>query len=116
MLLRFRLTCCRAFEHLAPQTHWFCPANDNVDTFDNVLVKSEGQDLWQNAAQDLGKNHLTRQKAFRECLDFYAYEGEEAVQFQDFLKKEVERNVGRCDQCIVEYYKLKNGWLEQIEV
>lgn len=87
-----------------------------TDTSGNPLIKSEEPDIWRNDAHDFGKNHLARQRAFHECLDFYAYEGGEAVQFQDFLKKEVDRNLERCDQCIVEYYKVKNRWIEQVEM
>ena len=95
--------------------HWFCPANDAASTIDNVLIKSEDSEVWRNDVETVGTNFKYRQKAFADCLEFYAYDGENVIQILDFLKRGIERNLGRCDQCIVEYYKLKGRWIEQIE-
>ena len=86
-----------------------------MDTFDNVPIKSENPGLWGPGSEDFTKNHLTRQDAFKRCFEFYAYDGGEAVRFQELLEKGVERNIARCDQCIVEYYKLQNRYIEHIE-
>lgn len=104
-----------ALQYLAPEIHWFCPANDDADTFDSVPIKSEDPAPWEHNAEDFTKNHLTRQDAFKRCFEFYAYDGGEAVRFQEILENGVKRNLARCDHCIVEYYRLQNRYIEHIE-
>lgn len=94
--------------------HWFCPANDTA-TIDKVLVKSEDSEIWRDDVEAFATDYRCRRKGFSDCLDFFAYDGDNVVQILEFLKKGIDRNLGRCDQCIVKYHKTKNHWLENIE-
>lgn len=95
--------------------HWFCPTNDTVVTVDNLLVKLEDSEVRHNGVEAFEADHRCRQKAFNECLEFFAYDGDDVHPILDFFKREIERNLGRCDRCIVGYYKTKILWLEHVE-
>ena len=112
---RTRLTFHRAFEYLAPEIHWFCSRNTSDTLIEDALINSAEVDIWRDDVEAIAADFPRRQKAFTDCLEFYAYDGDDVIRVLDFLKKEVERNLERCDQCIVGYYKLKTQWLEHIE-
>ena len=100
---------------MAPQIHWFCPANDTVAAIGDVQIKVEEPDLWHSIGQ-LKSDHLKRLKAYQDCMNLYAYDGREAIQLQEILTDGAKRNLERCDQCTVAYHKVKSRWLEGVEV
>ena len=95
--------------------HWFCPVNDTLGIVDNLLVESEDSEVQYDRVEALETDYRCRQKVFNECLEFFAYDGNDVHPILDSMKKEIERNLERCDRCIVEYYKSKIRWLEHVE-
>ena len=44
----------------------------------------------------------------------FAYEGEDARRFQEELGARVDEQLGRCDACVIAYYKFRQRLLENL--
>lgn len=49
-----------------------------------------------------------------ECLKLFAYDGEDVVPHQEYLRAQISLQLGKCDTCIVDYYKSKHQKTERM--
>ena len=84
---------------LSSSTHWFCAKTDGQAT-----------DSRSSSAQDVTSNLRFRQDQAAHCLTLYAYD--DALKYQEAYARAVDKQLERCDDCIVEYYKAKQRLLE----
>jgi hypothetical protein len=56
-----------------------------------------------------------RQAAFRFCLRVYSYDSDDALPYKAKVKDGIDKNLSRCDACIVGYYKSKHRWIEHMK-
>ena len=49
-----------------------------------------------------------------ECLKLFAYDGEDVLPHQEYLRTQVQLQLGKCDNCIVAYYKSKHQKIERM--
>ena len=47
-------------------------------------------------------------------LQIYAYDGEDVISHQEYLKEQINRQLGKCDLCIVHYYKARLEAMESL--
>lgn len=55
-----------------------------------------------------------RNKEFRTCLYIYSYDGSDSTPYEDLLNRQIDRNLARCDACIVGYYQNKRQWSDDL--
>ena len=55
-----------------------------------------------------------RRKLVIDCLQLFAYDGPDVLAWHDELAERIGESLGRCDRCIVQYYKSKQQWLESL--
>lgn len=61
-----------------------------------------------------GEKVLYRRRLVTDCLQLYGYDGEDVLPHQKYLEKQIDRQLGKCDTCIVEYYKAKHQAMEAL--
>ena len=49
-----------------------------------------------------------------DCFQMFAYQSEDVVPHQIFLGQEVDKQLARCDLCIIEYYRFKHWVMEKL--
>ncbi len=49
-----------------------------------------------------------------ECLKLFAYDGEDVLPHQEYLRAQISLQLGKCDTCIVDYYKSKHQKTEKM--
>ncbi len=67
--------------------------------------------------KDLYGGSLTigdRRRLVTDCLPLFAYGGVEVLPHQDYLKQQIDRQLGKCDLCILEYYKAKHRAIQSL--
>lgn len=94
---------CRELKSLPSGLHWFCDKNE--DTPEAPRVKSENP---------IGQNLELRQEQAGDCLRLFAYDGEEALPYQEALATGIDRQLSRCDLCVVGYYQSRQKLIEQL--
>ena len=95
-------------QHVDVGTHWFCDRNDHVP-----------QDVGQSEARerkptDIELSIVKRQELIIDCLQLFAYDSPEIEPQKNFLARGIDRQLGKCDVCIVEYYKVKRRLMEKL--
>lgn len=80
----------------------------------DIAVKQEDLDSWEPGAASLATDYEKRQAAFRSCLRVFSYDSDDADPYKEKVKLGVDRNVSRCDACIVGYYQAKHRWMEEL--
>ena len=84
---------------LEPSVHWFCDGPDgSKPTFD--VDDDDGEDEKKNKYV---LSTVARRDAAIESLQIFTYDQVEAQ--ADGFVAEIDRQLGRCERCIVEYYK-----------
>ena len=90
---------------MPPELHWFCPlSSPTTPPDDEQPIKIE----------DPEDNIEHRRGIVINCLQLLGYDGEEALVHQEYLKQAVDRQLGRCDACIVQYYKSKRRKMDML--
>jgi senataxin len=102
------------------EAHWFCPRQDAQDGtlfFDEDLL---GKDI-KESADDKAKrdNALERAKqthdeAFQACK-ILAFDGEDAVRYQERLQQQLQVHLTRCDVCVREYHRGRRQLRDSLE-
>ena len=96
----------RELKNLPSGLHWFCNAyNSSLATQDVLEIKSEHSN---GESVNLRRNQATQ------CLRLFAFEGPDAAQYQEDLAKGIDRQLERCDLCVVEYYKSKHNLIQDL--
>ena len=55
-----------------------------------------------------------RRELVLDCLLILAYDGEDVAQHQDYLKRRLDKDLGRCDVCIRSYYRGKKELMQRL--
>ena len=104
-----------AFDRLAPEVHWFCPTVHGKSTNNDVgPVKQEDADPRDQGGTSIAASFEKREAAFRYCLRVYSYDSDDAAPFKKQVQLGIERNLSRCDDCTVGYYRSKHRWMEEL--
>lgn len=97
----------RVLQRLPHELHWFCELNDAVPAAeDGQPVKREISTV-EDTAQ--------RRDLVFECLQIFAYDGDDVVPHQEYLKRHIDEQLGKCDICIRNYYKAKRRAMEKLQ-
>ena len=98
---------CRVLQRLPTELHWFCQLNDVApETEDGQPVKLE-----ISTSEDTAQ----RRDLVFECLQIFAYDGDDVVPHQEYLKRHIDEQLGKCDVCIGNYYKAKRRAMEKLQ-
>lgn len=99
----------RELKSLPLALHWFCPTflDDSVHTSaDGGLPRGQQNRL----VDDVDR----RRQIAIDCLQLFGYNGEDAIPHQEYLVKAFDRQLGKCDACITEYYKAKRRMVDRL--
>jgi len=55
-----------------------------------------------------------RRELVLDCLLILAYDGEDVAQHQEYLKTRLDKELGKCDICIREYYKGRRDLMQRL--
>lgn len=55
-----------------------------------------------------------RAKLVTDSLQLFGFDGEEAIPHQEYLRDQIERQLGKCDLCVVQYYKARLDAMESL--
>lgn len=81
---------------LAPQQHWFCGATDSSD--DAVQPEPVPREQLAQLVQP--------------CFQLFAYDTAEAEQHKGRLIEGIDRQLGKCAECILNYYQLRENCMD----
>ena len=95
-------------QHVDAGTHWFCDRNDSAP---QPLRRSEPH---EHKPSDIELSTVKRQNLIIDCLQLFAYDSPEIEPQKNFLAKGIDHHLGKCDVCIVEYYKVKRKLMEKL--
>lgn len=98
----------RELTHLPPQLHWFCKSHDGTTYTDQASDPAAGDHTPIKIEDSKDEEVEYRRSLVTDCLQLFAYDGEDVLPHQEYLKQHVDRQLGKCDTCIVEYYKAKH--------
>ena len=87
---------------LPTEVHWFCDRHEGSNK-DSTHIASEGGDQEPNN---------TSEDAIC-CLEIYAYD--DAQKFQDPYSRGLDKQLERCDACILGYYNLRRKFNERLK-
>ncbi len=110
------LIICYASElkDLPSELHWFCPLYDASSfTSRGKEVSSENDEFEKKEGLVPVSVEHRRDLAF-ECLKLFAYDGEDVLPHQEYLRTQISSQLGKCDTCIVDYYKSKHQKIEKM--
>ena len=90
------------------ELHWFCHTYaSDPSTEDHKRVKSE---------HAIGENLDLRREQVCECLKLFAFNGDDAIRYQNELADGIDQQLSRCDLCVVGYYKSRQQLAERLRV
>ncbi|MCJ1311256.1 DEAD-box type RNA helicase [Agyrium rufum] len=94
-------------QSLQPIVHWFCDIEDapQLIDLDSSAQKHTG----------LATSTTDRRQAVFDCFQIFSFEGGDVEPLQNFLSDGIDRNLGRCDMCVVEYYRHRRGLLSKLK-
>ena len=111
-MIKILLLICRSFlECLPPDTHWFCSRTGGQLEYDQVEIKQEEPEFDRSSASSLKE----RLDAFCIYLYIYSYDGDDSLSYTKSLESHIERNLARCDACIIGYYQTKHRWTDNVQ-
>lgn len=97
----------RELQSLDSRLHWFCERRDDVHNDSSSLPhesKSTNSELADGSRHELAID----------CLMLFAYDTPDLASFVKFLQQGIDRQLGKCDQCILRYYVAKRQLLEKL--
>ena len=74
--------------------------SDNFEDVNSVNIKLEDADSGYPTVDD-------RRRLVTDSLQLFAYNGVDVLPHQAYLKQQIDRQLGKCDICILEYHKAK---------
>lgn len=101
--------CHRNLKSLPLDLHWFCQTShdDSPHTSADSGLRSDEQIRLINDVDH-------RRSTVIECLQLFGYDGDEAIPHQESLVEALDRQLGKCDACIIEYYKAKRRMVDRL--
>lgn len=102
----------RELSSLPHGLHWFCPLSDDVYEGGNHPTPINGNPIKKE--DTLASDVEYRRQLVAECLQVFAYDGEDVVPHQRSLTREIDAQLGKCDTCITKYYKSKRHMIEKL--
>lgn len=92
-------------KNLPPELHWFCstytPTAPDLNRVKTELPIGESVDL--------------RREQACECLMLFSFEGDDARRIQEELGARIDEQLGRCDACVIAYYKSRQRLVENVD-
>ena len=101
----------RELKDLPPDLHWFCPLYDDASARREV-PDEDGRPVKTEDIVPVPVEYR-RDLAF-ECLKLFAFDGEDVLSHQEYLRAQISSQLGKCDTCIVDYYKSKHRKTEKM--
>lgn len=96
------------------QLHWFCESYDGSTRTEQASNPTAG-DLTPIKLEDTNNESVEyRRNLVTDCLQLFAYNGEDVLPHQEYLKQRIDRQLGKCDVCIVQYYKAKHRAIQAL--
>lgn len=101
--------CHRDLRSLPSELHWFCQTfhDDSPHTSVDGGLRTDQQN---RLLKDVDRRRL----AVIDCLQLFGYDGDEAIPHQEYLVQALDRQLGKCDACITEYYKAKRRMVDRL--
>ncbi|CAK1354444.1 Helicase SEN1 [Cercospora beticola] len=100
------------------ELHWFCPrgpGREEVYCFDeDVDAEEESKEARQARHELVREAHERRDKALEVCI-ILAFDGSDAVAYQEKLKASLQIQLTRCDICVREYHRGRRLLRNQLE-
>ena len=97
-------TPTRELKNLPPELHWFCSTYaPTAPGLNRVKVEPS-----INESVDI------RREQACECLMLFSFEGEDARRIQEELGVRIDEQLGRCDACVMAYYKSRQRLVESL--
>ena len=94
----------RELKNLPTELHWFC----------NTYTPT-GSDLdCVNSERPIGECVEIRREQACECLVLFSFEGDDARRIQEELGARIDEQLGRCDTCVIAYYKSRQRMIENL--
>ena len=98
----------RDLQDLDASVHWFCDRKDGPS-----------QQRRSSAPDDPGPSALelsvrARHALVLDCLHIFAYDSPDIEPQKTFLALTIDRHLGNCDVCIIEYYKVKHKLMDKL--
>lgn len=97
----------RVLQRLPTELHWFCELNDAAS------ATEEEQPIKREISRP--EETAKRRDLVFECLQIFAYDGDDVVPHQEYLKRQIDEQLGKCDICIRNYYKAKRRAMEKLQ-
>ena len=98
------LTLTRELKNLPSELHWFCstytPSAPGLSR-----VKTE---------HPIGESVDLRREQACECLMLFSFEGDDARRIQKELGARIDEQLGRCDACVIAYYKSRQRLIHNL--
>jgi len=111
----------RLLEQSTEGLHWFCPRQDDdsrkTDSDPGVQGTPYGED--GDTKHSLEEHKRMKEADWRrelvlDCLLILAYDGEDVARHQEYLKRRLDKDLGRCDVCIRGYYRGKRELMQRL--
>ena len=100
----------RELQRLDERLHWFCERQDAVPLAD----PTNGLEQEDRKPSKIEASVESRREQVVQCLQLFAYDSPELVSHKAILGRNIDRQLGKCDVCIVEYYKGKRSLIEKL--
>ena len=94
----------RELKNLPPELHWFCSTYTSTAA-DLNRVKAE---------HPIGERVNIRREQACECLMLFSFEGDDARCIQEDLGARIDEQLGRCDACVIAYYKSRQQLVQNL--
>ena len=111
----------RKLKQLPPELHWFCcrdgPDDDSVCYVEDVvhgktpMTETETKRL-ERAVQPVHE----RKSLVIDALTIFAFDGDDAVPYQDWLKNALDDQLTQCDICIREFHRGRRELKQRLEL
>ncbi|KAM3415534.1 Helicase SEN1 [Cercospora zeina] len=100
------------------ELHWFCPRGpgreDGVYFDEDVDAAQESEEAKQARQELVGEAHERRDKALEVCI-ILAFDGSDALAYQQKLKASLQIQLTRCDICVREFHRGRRLLRNQLE-
>ncbi|KAI4163578.1 MAG: hypothetical protein LQ342_002850 [Letrouitia transgressa] len=93
--------------------HWFCSRYDAPRQ--RPIDPTHEDDKPVKAEDSITDDVEYRRALVNESLQLFGYEDSaDLVPYKDYLTRQIDRQLGKCDICILEYYKSKRRMIEEL--
>ncbi|KAF2479592.1 SEN1 N terminal-domain-containing protein [Neohortaea acidophila] len=105
---------------LDPGLHWFCPRSAAADSrgfFDEDVLADLPKESDHDKAARLREidNANQRRDVALDVCKIFAYDGVDALPFQDQLRLALKAQLTRCDVCVREYHRSRSLLMQRLE-